>query len=380
MSTTATAPKTLGRYRIVAELGRGAMGIVYKGEDSILERVVAIKTVLMSFGSEDHAGYLARFRQEAKALGGLNHPAIITVYDFGDERDIAYMAMEYLEGRELRDLLAEARLPLVAAVEIAAQVAEGLAFAHARGIVHRDIKPGNIMVLDGNRAKIMDFGIARVRTSDVKTQAGTLLGSPKYMSPEQVVGKGVDHRSDIFSLGVVLYEMLAGAAPFSGEDVPQIMFHVCNARPVPPSRLNPAVHEVLDLVVAKALEKKPEDRYQDAADLAADLRAFLSGAQPTRAARPADTGPAVEATVPDKTAPQAAANVSEAQGLSAWRRFDSGRAIARLAQPRGEDRALMAVTLARLSLTTRLRHDRVFVYKLVSTAIALAVAAAILLA
>lgn len=381
MSTATTAPEMLGRYRIVAELGRGAMGIVYKGEDTVLERVVAIKTVLMSFGSEDHAGYLARFRQEAKALGGLNHPAIITVYDFGDERDIAYMAMEYLEGRELRDLLAESRLPLVAAVEIAAQVAEGLAFAHSRHIVHRDIKPGNIMVLDGNRAKIMDFGIARVRTSDVKTQAGTLLGSPKYMSPEQVVGKGVDHRSDIFSLGVVFYEMLAGAAPFSGEDVPQIMFNVCNARATPPSRLNPAVHEVLDLVVAKALEKKPEDRYQNAADLATDLRVFLSGAQPLRAARPADTGMlAAEATVPEKTAPQASANVSDAQGLSPWRRFDSVRAIARLARPRGEDRALMAATLARPSLTTRLRHDPVFVYKLVSTAVALAIAAALVLA
>jgi serine/threonine-protein kinase len=227
----------------------------------------------------------------------------------------------------------------------------------------------------------MDFGIARVRTSDVKTQAGTLLGSPKYMSPEQVVGKAVDHRSDIFSLGVVLYEMLAGAAPFSGEDVPQIMFQVCNARALAPSRLNPAVHEVLDLVVAKALEKNPEDRYQKADDLAADLRTFLDGAQPLRAPRPADTGMhVVEATVPDKTAPRASANPSDALGLSPWRRFDSARAIERLARPRGDDRALMAATIARATLTTRLRHDRVFVYKLVSTAVALAIAAAIVLA
>src|SRR5438477_823213 len=216
--------ESLGRYRILGEIGRGAMGIVYRSRDTVLDRVVAIKTVLVGIGSEDRAGYFARFRQEAKALAGLNHPNIITVYDFGDTGEVAYMAMELLEGRELKDILAGSRLPLHEAVEIAAQVAEGLAFAHARGIVHRDIKPGNIMVLEGNRAKIMDFGIARVRTSDVKTQAGTMLGSPKYMSPEQVVGRGLDHRTDLFSLGVVLHEMLAGVPPFAGEDVPQLMY------------------------------------------------------------------------------------------------------------------------------------------------------------
>jgi serine/threonine-protein kinase len=266
------ALQSLGRYRIVSELGRGTMGVVYKALDPQLDRAVAIKTIRVSTNTDELAEYLARFRQEAKALGGLNHPAIITVFDVGNENDIAYMAMELLDGVELRDLLAQSRLPVRLVTELAAQVADGLAFAHERGIVHRDIKPSNIMVVQGERAKIMDFGIARVRVSDIKTQTGMLLGSPKYMSPEQVLGRPLDHRSDIFSLGVVLYEMLAGLAPFSGADISQLMYQVVNGRPVPPSSINPASPELLDFIVAKALEKDPEDRYQDAVELADDLR------------------------------------------------------------------------------------------------------------
>ena len=340
---TTTVPKRLGRYRIVSELGRGAMGVVYRGEDSALERAVAIKTVLMTFASEEHAGYLARFHQEARALGALNHPSIISVYDYGNEGDIAYMAMELLEGRELRDLIAESRLAVPLAIDIAAQVAEGLAFAHARGVVHRDVKPGNIMVVEGNRAKIMDFGIARVRASDVKTQTGVLLGSPRYMSPEQILGRPADHRSDIFSLGVVLYQMLAGAAPFSGDDIPQLMYQVCNAPAAPPSHLNPAVPEVLDLVVAKALEKAPEARYQDASELAADLRRCAGAAPAEEVAPKANMGSheataALQATQVLPSGPAAAGTL----GLLPWRRFDSTRALERLARPAGEDRALIA--------------------------------------
>jgi serine/threonine-protein kinase len=348
------------------------MGVVYRGRDALLERAVAIKTILMTFPQEDHEGYLARFRQEARALGALNHPSIVTVYDYGDEGDIAYMALELLEGRELRDVMAQARLEVPPALELAAQVAEGLAFAHARGVVHRDIKPGNIMVVDGPRAKIMDFGIARVRASDVKTQTGLMLGSPKYMSPEQIVGQPTDARSDVFSLGVVIYEMLTGAAPFSGTDIPQLMYQVCNARPDPPSRLNPGVPEVLDLVVAKALEKDPAARYQDAGELAADLRSAAAAGSPApRATRPA----ADEATQPMQPAAATTIEVAPRLGLLPWRRFDSTRALARLANPRGDDRLLLAPMGPRPGGWVRLRADAMPL-----AAIAAATAAALLIA
>jgi len=326
----------IGRYRLVSEIGRGAMGIVYRGEDEALGRSVAIKTILASMEADEQAGYLARFRQEAKALGGLNHPNIITVYEFGDESGVAYLAMEYLEGRELRDLIATRQLDLTTAVDIAAQIAEGLAFAHARGVVHRDVKPGNVMVVEGGRAKIMDFGIARVRVSDVKTHTGLLLGSPKYMSPEQVMGNPVDHRSDIFSLGVVLHEMLTGAPPFAGDDIPALMYQVSTATPAPPSTKNLGVTRTLDLIVARALEKQPETRYQDASAMAADLRACmpeLANYAPGGMGEPA--GPAV----PVPVAPAAPTGVA---GLHVSNRFDSAAALQRLAEPRGDDRRLMA--------------------------------------
>ena len=330
----------IGRYRLVSEIGRGAMGIVYLGQDEGLGRGVAIKTILASMDAEEQAGYLARFRQEAKALGGLNHPNIITVYEFGDEGGVAYLAMEYLEGRELRDMIAKKQLDLVTAVEIAAQVAEGLAFAHSRGIVHRDVKPGNVMVLQGNRVKIMDFGIARVRKSDVKTHTGLLLGSPKYMAPEQVMGRPVDSRSDIFSLGVVLYEMLSGSPPFNAEEIPAIMYHVCNTKPPPPSATNLGVTRALDLIVARAMEKEPEARYQDAAAMAVDLRACMAELESGTAA-----GDASAAAMPDPVAAAAAVAAPAPAGIAGLHlaaRFDSAAALARLAEPRGEDRRLMA--------------------------------------
>ena len=338
--TSAQPSEHIGRYRIVSEIGRGAMGIVYRGEDEGLGRSVAIKTILASMDTEEQAGYLARFRQEAKALGGLNHPAIITVYEFGDERGVAYLAMEYLEGRELRELISSRRLDLASAVDIAAQVAEGLAFAHTRGIVHRDVKPGNVMVIEGNRAKIMDFGIARVRTSDVKTRTGIMLGSPKYMSPEQVLGRAVDHRSDIFSLGLVLHEMLTGAPPFDAANVHAIMYQICNGQPAPPSAANPAVTRALDIIVARALEKELNARYQDAAAMAADLRACLpelAGLGPAPAI-------ALDAAPPRESAPVlgTATVAMPVAGLHVSPRFDSDAALKRLAEPRGEDRRRMS--------------------------------------
>ena len=330
----------IGRYRVISEIGRGAMGIVYLAEDEALGRKVAIKTILASVEAVEQAGYLARFRQEAKALGGLNHPSIITVHEFGDENGVAYLAMEYLEGKELRQLIDSRGLDLASAVDVAAQVADGLAFAHSRGVVHRDVKPGNVMVIEGNRAKIMDFGIARVRSSDVKTRTGMMVGSPKYMAPEQILGRAVDHRADIFSLGLVLHEMLTGSPPFDLPDVHAIMYQICNGRPQPPSAANPAVTRALDIIVARALEKDVDARYQDAAAMAADLRACLpelAGAGPAPA-------PAASPAAPLEPAPVggAATVAMPIAGLHLAARFDSAAGLKRLAEPRGEDRRRMS--------------------------------------
>jgi serine/threonine protein kinase len=275
-----------GRYQIVAELGKGAMGVVYKARDPLIERTVAIKTVNLSMDAGEAAEYEARFYQEARAAGGLNHPNIVTIYDIGRSGSIAFMAMEFLEGQEVRALLAPRKaLPVDQAVSIAAQAAEGLACAHARGVIHRDIKPSNLMVGRDGLVKIMDFGIARMRSSDVLTQTGVVLGSPKYMSPEQVTGKRADHRSDLFSLGVVLYEMLTGQAPFDGENMTAIMLQTLNFNPDPPSSRNPAVPAVLDFIVAKMLAKKLDERYQEARELACDLRECLNALQGQSAAQ-----------------------------------------------------------------------------------------------
>jgi len=190
----------------------------------------------------------------------------------GREGDVAFMAMELLEGRELRDLIRGGSLAPSEAVEIAARVAEALASAHECGVIHRDVKPGNIMVLSDGRVKVMDFGIARLRDPAVKTATGMLLGSPRYMAPEQVAGKAFDHRADVFSLGVVLYEMLTGVTPFAGEDITQLMFHVVNATAVPPSHVNRTLPPVLDYILARALKKEPDERYASAAEFAYDLR------------------------------------------------------------------------------------------------------------
>jgi eukaryotic-like serine/threonine-protein kinase len=249
------------------------MGVVYKAMDSVLERMVAVKTVNMALEREHADKYEARFYQEARAAGGLNHPNVVTVYDAGKAGDVVYMAMEYIEGVELRTLIGEGRqLAVAQALSIAAQVAEGLAYAHERGVVHRDIKPANIMVVANGPVKITDFGIARMRASADLTQTGVMLGSPKYMSPEQVIGKRADHRSDVFSLGVILYEMLAGAAPFNGENVTALMYQIVNFAPPAPSAVNAGVPEMLDYIVAKMLAKTLEERYQDARELARDLR------------------------------------------------------------------------------------------------------------
>ncbi|MDP1996620.1 MAG: protein kinase [Gallionella sp.] len=264
----------LGRYEVLGELGQGAMGIVYRAKDPLIDRVVAIKTINLGLALDEKEEYEGRFYQEAKAAGRLNHPNIVTIYDVGKSGDVAYIAMEFLEGRELRDIMNDGGLlPVDQVLDIVAQVAQGLAYAHEHEIVHRDVKPSNIMVVRDGHVKVTDFGIARMASSAVRTQTGMVLGSPKYMSPEQVMGKEIDQRSDIFSLGVMLYEMLTGQAPFNGENINAIMYQTLNAVPAPPNTLNPAVPEMANFIVAKALAKKLEDRYQNARDFAVDLRA-----------------------------------------------------------------------------------------------------------
>lgn len=264
----------LGRYNIIGELGQGAMGTVYKAVDPLIDRIVAIKTINLSLALDEKDEYESRFYQEAKAAGRLSHPNIVTIYDVGKSDEIAYIAMEFLQGRELRDILNDGkRLPVEQVINIVAQVAQGLAYAHEYGVVHRDVKPSNIMIVRDGHVKITDFGIARMASAAVRTQTGMVLGSPKYMSPEQVVGQQTDQRSDIFSLGVMLYEMLTGQAPFAGENVNAIMYQTLNSVPPPPSTLSPNVPEMLNFIVAKALAKKLEHRYQDAKEFAGDLYA-----------------------------------------------------------------------------------------------------------
>jgi len=262
----------LGRFEVSGELGQGAMGIVYKARDPLIDRSVALKTISLNLASDEKEEYERRFYQEAKAAGSLNHHNIVTIYDVGKCGDIAYIAMEFLEGRELRNVLNEQpRLPVDQVLDIVIQVAQGLAYAHEYGIVHRDIKPSNIMCVRDGHVKITDFGIARIVSASVRTQTGIVLGSPKYMSPEQVLGKSVDSRSDIFSLGVMLYEMLTGNVPFLGNSINAIMYQTVNAVQRTPSDLNSAVPSMLDFIVTKTLAKSPDERYLDAGEFANDL-------------------------------------------------------------------------------------------------------------
>jgi serine/threonine protein kinase len=344
----------LGRFELVAEIGRGAMGIVYKAKDPMLERTVAIKTINMGMDKDGAEMYEKRFYQEARAAGGLNHPNIVTIYDIGKTENVCYMAMEYIEGPELRTLLLPGRpLPIARALSIAAQVAEGLAYAHERGVVHRDIKPANIMVPESGPVKITDFGIARMRSSNVQTQTGMMMGSPKYMSPEQVIGKRADHRSDVFSLGVILYEMLTGAAPFTGESVNAVMYQIVNFVPPAPSAINPAAPAALDLIVGRMIAKALDERFQSAAEIARGLRdcehqAYVAPGADTSAtstlplnalaprATPAVVEPEVKTAVLAQTVERsrkaeeetAAPDAAPARGVS--RTFDSLEATQRL--------------------------------------------------
>jgi len=269
---------TLGRYEIIGELGRGAMGVVYRGQDPKIRRTVAIKTITLSeFDEESLDEMKERFFREAESAGLLTHPNIVTIYDCGEEHDLAYIAMEFLEGVDLDKYTKRDNLfPMRTALAIVADVAQALDYAHSKDIVHRDIKPANIMMLrDSEKIKVTDFGIARI-TSSSKTKTGVVLGTPSYMSPEQVSGKKVDGRSDIFSLGVVLFELLTGQKPFTGEDITSLMFKIAKEKHSSPREINPRIPSVVEKIIDKALEKDLEKRYQRAGEMAAHLNRVIA--------------------------------------------------------------------------------------------------------
>ncbi len=270
----------IGRYKIVSQLGRGTMGTVYKALDPVLERTVAIKTLNPDLPEEAVAEMTARFLREARSAGRLNHPNVVTIYDVGVSGGFAYIAMEYLEGQSLRQLLdSGAPLSFDAIIDIVAQIAEGLDYAGRFGIVHRDIKPANIMISPAGLAKLTDFGVAHVPSSSM-TRAGSALGSPKYMSPEQMLGQPVDRRVDIYSLGVVLYEMLMRKTPYERPGLTlSSLRDLIVKQPVPRvSEQNPEIPAVFDAILARALAKRPEDRYQRAGQFASYLRQCRSRA------------------------------------------------------------------------------------------------------
>ncbi len=270
----------LGRYQVEKELGKGAMGVVYLGKDPKIGRVVAIKTMALSqeFEGEELDDARERFFREAETAGRLQHQNIVTIFDAGEEHDLAYIAMEFLKGKDLADVTKQGQLlPVAKVLSIIARVAEALAYAHKQNVVHRDIKPANIMYdSDSDSVKVTDFGIARI-TDSSKTKTGLVLGTPSFMSPEQIAGKRVDGRSDLYSLGVMLFQMLAGVLPFRGESMAELMFKIAN-EPAPDILIiRKELPGKLADVVALSLSKRPETRYQDGDQFAADLRAVIAG-------------------------------------------------------------------------------------------------------
>lgn len=265
----------IGRYEIVSELGRGAMGLVYRAVDPNIGRTVALKTMRLDVQGMERDQLLRRFKSEARAAGVMNHPNIVIVYDADEIDGLFYIAMEYLEGQTLQSMMMEKRVvPGDDIVQIGKQVAAGLDYAHKMQVIHRDVKPANIMITPQGVAKIMDFGISKVAGS--MTNTSQVLGTPNYMSPEQVKGLQLDGRADLFSFGVVLYEMATGERPFSGDNVTTIIYKIINERPIDPSELEIALHPGLSAVISKCLEKNPVDRYQSGAALAADLENYRS--------------------------------------------------------------------------------------------------------
>jgi eukaryotic-like serine/threonine-protein kinase len=276
-----TAILKAGRYEIVGELGRGAMGVVYKATDPVIGRAVAVKTIKLSAEGTglSRPELLARFQTEARAAGLLTHPNIVVVFDAGEEDGLYYITMELVEGKSVQALIdAGHAFPLPRVLRIMEQICSALQFAHERNVVHRDIKPANIMLTGDDTVKVTDFGTAKILQFGTVQQTAHVMGTPSYMSPEQVKGRAVDGRSDIFSLGVMLYEMITGEKPFPGQSITTVIYKIVNEEPVPPRQINPSIHPGISAAVMKALAKEPETRYQSCRELLEDLRNYRTTA------------------------------------------------------------------------------------------------------
>src|SRR5438067_1145994 len=297
-----------GRYEIVGELGRGAMGVVYKAMDPVIGRTVAVKTIRLS---EEGTGLsrpelLTRFQTEARAAGLLTHPNIVVVFDAGEEDGLYYITMELVEGKSLQALLDDGHaFPLPRTLRIMEQTCSALQFAHERNVIHRDIKPANLMLTADDTVKVTDFGTAKILQFGTVSQTSHVMGTPSYMSPEQVKGRAVDGRSDIFSLGVMLYEMVTREKPFPGQNITTVIYKIVNEEPVPPKRVDPSIHAGISAVVMKALAKDPERRYQSCREMLEDLRNYRALAntagnpQSTMSMSSADAVDATVALTPD---------------------------------------------------------------------------------
>ena len=281
MAATSTingyTPGMLGRYRVLKELGRGAMGLVYLGKDPTIQRFVAIKTMRLDHIDDDDKlqDFKARFFREAESTGRLSHPNIVTIYDAGEENDLGYIAMELIEGTPLKQWARKPNLmPINEVLLTVATVADALDYAHQQGVIHRDIKPANIMLTKDRIVKVMDFGIAKMASSS-KTQTNIVLGTPTYMSPEQIAGKKVDGRSDIFSLGVVLFELLTGQLPFTADNLSAVLFSIAHHPHPAIQTLRPDLPPMVQEIVDRALQKELPHRYRRADEFAGELRACL---------------------------------------------------------------------------------------------------------
>lgn len=264
-----------GRYEIIKKLGKGGMGVVYQAHDPQIDRPVALKVLRVDrVGSED---FVLRFFKEAKFIGRLSHPNIVTVYDVGQDHGTIYIAMEYLQGQPFNEVIRSGRLSIEKIIDIALQVANALGYAHEKGIVHRDIKPSNIILIDEINVKLTDFGIARAEDSNAaqQTQTGVILGTPFYMSPEQVMGKRVDGRSDLFSLGVILYESIVGRKPFKGDHFTAIFRSITDDIPVAPLKIDASLPPSLSDIIMKALSKNPDERFQTGKEMGDALKTCL---------------------------------------------------------------------------------------------------------
>jgi serine/threonine protein kinase/formylglycine-generating enzyme required for sulfatase activity len=314
--------KKLGRYRIDRVLGKGAMGVVYEGFDPNLGRHVAIKTILKTHMDERTAkDYSARFRREAQAVGKLNHANVVQVHDFGEEGDMAYLVMEFIKGKELKTYFDDnQRFDLKTAVRIMSELCEALEFAHKAGIIHRDVKPGNVMLDAEQRVKLTDFGVARIQdaTGTHMTQAGSMVGTPAYMSPEQIAGRPVDARSDVFSAGIILYQFLTGEMPFTGAGAWTVAKKIMQDEPTMPSTLDRALSPVWDEIVSKALAKDVAKRYQSARALSQALKHGLEGGPKD------DDADKTVMIVPKKGVPAAARPGQQEAELEFWRSIKDG--------------------------------------------------------